>query len=74
MAQNKIPWCNIVSVVRINSLPVTFRLIMTYQTAECECGFSCQNSIKTSRHNKLKEKYLNVFMTIKTSKCSVADF
>jgi len=60
--------------VRINCLPITFASIMPYQTAEYECQFSCRNSIKTSRHNKLKEKHLNVLMAIKTSKCSVADF
>ena len=54
--------------------PLTFALIMPYQTAELECGFSCQNSIMTSRCNKSKEKHLNVLMTIKTSTCSVADF
>ena len=47
---------------------------MPYQAAEFEHGFSCQNSIKTSCHNKLKEKHLNMLMTIETSKCSVADF
>jgi len=47
---------------------------MTYQTGECEHGFNCQNAIKTSHRNKLKEKQFNVLMTIKTSKCSVADF
>ena len=47
---------------------------MPYQTAEFECGFSCQNSIKTSCCNKLKGKHLNVLMPIKTSTCSVADF
>jgi len=47
---------------------------MPYQTAECEHGFSGQNSIKTSHHNKLKEKHLNVLMTIKTSRFSVAVF
>jgi len=56
----------------ITGLPITFALIMSYQTGEC--GFSCQNSIKTSRCNKLKDKHLNVVMTIKTSKCSVVDF
>jgi len=60
--------------VRINRLPITFALIMPYQTADYEHGFSCQNSIKTSRRNKLKQKHPNMLMTIKTSKCSVADF
>jgi len=36
--------------------------------------FSSQNSIKTSCHNKFKEKHLNALMTIKTSKCSLADY
>jgi len=62
------------SVVCINSLPITLALIMPYQTPGCECGFSCQNSTKTSHRNKLKEKHLNMLMTIKTSKSSVADF
>jgi len=74
MGQNKIPWHYIVSVVHINGLPVTFPLIMPYQTAECERGFSWQNSTKTSCRNKLKEKHLNVFLTIKTSTFSVADW
>lgn len=40
-------------------------LIMPYQTADCERGFSCQNGIKTARRNRLKETNLNVLMTIK---------
>ena len=40
-------------------------LIMPYQTADCERGFSCQNGIKTSRRNRLQEKHLNDLMTIK---------
>ena len=40
-------------------------LIMPYQTADCERGFSCQNGITTARRNCLKEKHLNVLMTIK---------
>ena len=36
----------------------------TYQTADCELGFSCQNGIKTSRRNRLQEKHLNDLMTI----------
>ena len=31
-------------------------------------------SRQLSHRNKLKEKYLNVLITIKTSKCYVADF
>ena len=30
MVQNKIPWCNIVCVMRINDLPITLTLIMPY--------------------------------------------
>ena len=29
-------------------------LIMPYQTADCERGFSCQNAIKCSKRNRLK--------------------
>jgi len=74
MMQNKIPWFNIISVVHINCLSITFALIMPYQTAECKHGFNSQNSIKTSCCNKLEEKHLIVLMTNKTSKCFVANF
>ena len=60
--------------MRINDLPITFALIIPCQIAEFEHGFSCQNSTKTNRRNKVKEKHLNVLMKLKTSKCSVADF
>ena len=63
-----------VHVEWINGLGITLALIMPYQTAECELGFSYQNSIKTSHCNNVKEKHLNLSMTINTSKCSVADF
>jgi len=63
-----------VSVVHINDFPIIFPLIIPYQTAEIKRGLSCQNSIKTSHRNKLKENHLNVLVTNKTSKCSVADF
>jgi len=55
MAQNKIEWCNILSVARFNGLPIILALMMPCQTAESEYGFSCQNSIKTSHHNKLNK-------------------
>ena len=55
----------------INGLPITVAFIMPYQTAERECF---QISIKACHRNKLKEKYLDVLMSIKTSICSVADF
>lgn len=48
-------------------------LIMPYQTADCERGFSCQNGIKTARRNRLKEKSLNVLMTIKCEGESVGE-
>lgn len=38
-------------------------LIMPYQTAECERGFSCQNGIKSARRNRLQGDGLNVLMT-----------
>ena len=38
--------------------------INTYQTADCELGFSCQNGIKPSWRNRLQEKHLNDLMTI----------
>ncbi|XP_021339253.1 zinc finger protein 862-like [Mizuhopecten yessoensis] len=40
-------------------------LIMPYQTADCERGFSCQNGIKTARRNRMCEEHLNTLMTIK---------
>ena len=40
-------------------------LVMPYQTASCERGFSAQNSIKTARRNRLGEKSMNILMTIK---------
>ena len=40
-------------------------LIMPLHTADCERGFSCQNSIKTSTRSCLKEDHLNTLMTIK---------
>lgn len=48
-------------------------LIMPYQTADCERGFSCQNGIKTARRNRLKEKSINVLMTIKCEGESVGE-
>ena len=59
--------------MHINCLPIAFALMVSYQTAKFVRAFSCQNSIKTSRRNKLKEKCLNMLMTIKISKCSVAE-
>ena len=40
-------------------------LIMPYQTADCERGFSAQNLIKTSRRSLIQEERLNILMTIK---------
>ena len=40
-------------------------LVMPYQTASCERGFSAQNAIKTARRSRLGEKTLNTPMTIK---------
>ena len=40
-------------------------LIMPYQTADCERGFSCQNGIKTSRRSRMEEETMNTLMTIK---------
>jgi hypothetical protein len=40
-------------------------LIMPYQTADCERGFSFQNGIKTARRNRLQQDSLNSLMTIK---------
>ena len=48
-------------------------LIMPYQTADCERGFSCQNGIKTSRRNRWQEKHLNDLMTIKIEGPRVED-
>ena len=49
-------------------------LIMPYQTAECERGFSSQNLIKTSRRNSIKEAHLNMLMTIKAEGGDVTNF
>lgn len=42
-------------------------LIMPYQTADCERGFSVQNHLKSDKRNRLQEKNLNVLMTIKVA-------
>ena len=44
---------------------VNLSLIMPYQTADCERGFSAQNLIKTSRRSLIQEDRLNIQMTIK---------
>lgn len=49
-------------------------LIMPYQTADCERGFSCQNGIKTSRRNRMKQEHLNTLMTIKCEGGNVEEF
>ena len=49
-------------------------LIMPYQTADCERGFSCQNGIKTSRRSRMKEKSMNILMTIKVEGGSVETY
>ena len=49
-------------------------LIMPYQTADCERGFSCQNGIKTARRSRLKESHLNTLMTIKIEGGNIQDF
>lgn len=40
-------------------------LIMPYQTADSERGFSCQNGTKTSRRSRMEEGTMNTLMTIK---------
>ena len=40
-------------------------LIMPYQTADCERGFSAQNLVKTARRSTISEHNLNVALTIK---------
>ena len=49
-------------------------LIMPYQTADCERGFSCQNSIKSSKRSRMKSENLNALMTIKIEGGSLEDF
>ena len=51
-------------------------LIMPYQTADCERGFSCQNSIKTSKRNRMKDTQMNNLMTVKIEgpKLEIFDF
>ena len=51
-------------------------LIMPYQTADCERGFSCQNAIKSSKRSQLKADSLNSLMTIKIEggKCEEFDY
>ena len=40
-------------------------LIMPYQTADCERGFSCQNGNKSSRRSRMEENKMNTLLTIK---------
>ena len=40
-------------------------LIMSYQMADCERGFSVQNHIKSQKRHRMKEKHLTDLMTIK---------
>lgn len=49
-------------------------LIMPFQTADCERGFSCQNGIKTSRRNRMNAEHLNILMTIKIEGGKVEDY
>ena len=49
-------------------------LIMPYQTADCERGFSAQNNIKNARRSRLKGKALNCLMTIKIEGGCVENF
>ena len=49
-------------------------LIMPYQTADCERGFSCQNAIKCSKRNRLKAESLNTLMTIKIEGGNLEEF
>ena len=39
-------------------------LIMPFQTADCERGFSCQNGIKTKGRSRLLKDNLNTLMTM----------
>ena len=49
-------------------------LVIPFQTADCERGFSCQNAIQTAKRNRLKEDKMNVLMTIKCEGGSMADY
>ena len=49
-------------------------LLMPYQTADCERGFSAQNAIKTSLRNCLNEDSLNALMAIKCEGGSLNDY
>ena len=49
-------------------------LIMPYQTADCERGFSAQNGIKTARRNRLGKVNLNILMTIKCEGGSIEHY
>ena len=49
-------------------------LIMPYQTADCERGFSCQNGIKTSRRSRMEENSMNTLMTIKVEGGSIENY
>ena len=49
-------------------------LVIPFQTADCERGFSCQNAIQTAKRNRLKEDKMNVLMTIKCEGGCMADY
>jgi len=60
-AQNRIPRFDIVSGVRVNTLPVTLALIMSYQSADGSVGLVDKTPSRQVVVNKLKEKHLKIF-------------
>ena len=49
-------------------------MIMPYQTADCERGFSAQNHIKSSKRNRMQSKHLNTLMMIKIEGGKLEEF
>ena len=49
-------------------------LIMPYQTADCERGFSAQNHIKSAKRGRIQSKQLNALMRIKIEGGNLQDF
>ena len=49
-------------------------MIMPYQTADCERGFSAQNNIKSSKRNRMQSKHLNTLMMIKIEGGKLEEF
>ena len=49
-------------------------MIMPYQIADCERGFSAQNHMKSSKRNRMQSKHLNTLMMIRIEGGKLEEF